>query len=654
MQDDGFTRQRPLVDKAFRVVATMLRAAARQGTAHSAGPRAPDLAARLARALGMDRLDAELLRLTLLYETDGVFESLVDAVATTAFRAPPALRADPVLFGLLTGRRAADIAPRFARRGALADSGLVMIESGGALRVLKRVTRLAGIALETDAALFEAIVGPRLPAELPLGAFAHLGDDVARIRKVLAGAVKAREGASVLFAGASGCGKTSLARSLAASIDAPLYAIGQEDGFGNEPSAAERLGELALAQRLLARLPRGQRALLLVDEAEDLYGGGHGGVADPFAAEAGDPPGAPLAGAPGGRSRAFVHTLLETAKVPMILTCNDPRALGGAPFLRRMTCVLHFSVPPLHVRRSLVREAAAAEGMGGVAETQLDALARLPAGPAIARSALRAARLAKDPDIVAWAATGVAQAMRGGGRGVTEAPAESFDPALVTADVDLAGIAARLAAPGAPRDVSLLLSGPPGSGKSAFARHLAARMDLPALEKRASDLLSKFVGGTERAIAQAFAEARAAEAFLIFDEVDGLLGARSGAERSWEISQVNEMLIAMERHRLPFCATTNLIERIDPAAMRRFLIKARFGCLDPARRAKAFQDRFGMPAPPGLATLDALTPADFALVARRAAIEGFAKDPGALLAALAAEQAAKPGQGHGGKIGFLG
>ena len=42
------------------------------------------------------------------------------------------------------------------------------------------------------------------------------------------------------------------------------------------------------------------------------------------------------------------------------------------------------------------------------------------------------------------------------------------------------------------------------------------------------------------------------------------------------------------------------------------------------------------------------------LVPVRAAIEGFAKDPGALLAALAAEQAAKPGQGHGGKMGFLG
>jgi SpoVK/Ycf46/Vps4 family AAA+-type ATPase len=178
---------------------------------------------------------------------------------------------------------------------------------------------------------------------------------------------------------------------------------------------------------------------------------------------------------------------------------------------------------------------------------------------------------------------------------------------------------------------------------------------MPVLERRASDLLSKFVGGSERLIAQAFAEAAAGEAVLIFDEADSLLRSRAGAAHGWEISQVNEMLTGIERHAWPIVATTNMLDDIDGAAMRRFLVKANFGYLEIPQRARAFVVHFGISPPAGLDALDALTPADFALVKRRAALEGFAGDPEALLAALAAEQAAKPERRHGTtKVGFVG
>jgi SpoVK/Ycf46/Vps4 family AAA+-type ATPase len=137
---------------------------------------------------------------------------------------------------------------------------------------------------------------------------------------------------------------------------------------------------------------------------------------------------------------------------------------------------------------------------------------------------------------------------------------------------------------------------------------------------------------------------------LIFDEADSLLAERGLATRSWEVSQVNEMLTWMERHDLPFCCTTNLIERLDTAAMRRFLVKARFGFLAPAQCALAWRRAFGSAPPPGLAALDRLTPADFDLVKRAAEIGGHAGDPAALLAALEREQRAKPGAS--GPIGF--
>ena len=155
--------------------------------------------------------------------------------------------------------------------------------------------------------------------------------------------------------------------------------------------------------------------------------------------------------------------------------------------------------------------------------------------------------------------------------------------------------------------MSFLLSGPPGSGKSAWVRHLAARMGLPVLQKRASDILDAFVGGTERNIADAFAEARDTNAFLVFDEADSLLLDRVDAVRSWEISQVNEMLTWMEQHALPFACTTNLLDRLDRASLRRFLVKVRFDWLTRTQARLAFRRFFGLTAPP---TLDGLRDVD--------------------------------------------
>ena len=142
------------------------------------------------------------------------------------------------------------------------------------------------------------------------------------------------------------------------------------------------------------------------------------------------------------------------------------------------------------------------------------------------------------------------------------------------------------------------------------------------LHKRASDILDAFVGGTEHNIADAFAEARDTNAFLVFDEADSLLLERASAVRSWEISQVNEMLTWMEQHALPFACTTNLPDRLDRASLRRFLVKVRFDWLTQAQARLAFQRFFGTAAPAALDGLRTLTPADFSLVRRRAAVTG--------------------------------
>ena len=218
---------------------------------------------------------------------------------------------------------------------------------------------------------------------------------------------------------------------------------------------------------------------------------------------------------------------------------------------------------------------------------------------------------------------------------------DRFDPALINADTDSAELADRLASFGRQR-FSLWLQGPPGTGKSAYIRHLAGRLDLEVAQKRASDLMSMWVGETEKTIAAVFAEARDAGTFLVFDEADSLLADRRLAERSWEVSQVNEMLTWMEIHPLPFACTTNLGDRLDPATLRRFVFKLTLDYLAPEQVDAAFRGYFGLPAPPAVGGLAALTPGDFAVVRDKAHILGRLDDAEALAAMLRAECEAKP------------
>ncbi|MBC7683017.1 MAG: AAA family ATPase, partial [Ferruginibacter sp.] len=208
---------------------------------------------------------------------------------------------------------------------------------------------------------------------------------------------------------------------------------------------------------------------------------------------------------------------------------------------------------------------------------------------------------------------------------------------------------------------TLCFFGAPGTGKTALAEHIAKTLDKPLIVKQASDLMSKYVGETEQKMAAMFKEAEAEKAVLLLDEADSFLQDRRGAQRTYEVTEVNEMLQGMERYRGIFICTTNLLDCIDQAALRRFTFKIQFKPLLRAQRETMFVvealggevTRMSSALQVLLAKLDQLCLGDFAAVKRQAEILDAALSPDEFMEQLQAEHRIKPEVRESRNMGFM-
>ncbi len=122
------------------------------------------------------------------------------------------------------------------------------------------------------------------------------------------------------------------------------------------------------------------------------------------------------------------------------------------------------------------------------------------------------------------------------------------------------------------------------------------------------------------------------------------------AERSWEVSLVNELLQQMEHFDGVFICATNLFEQIDPAALRRFAFKIAFKAMRPEQRMHMFvqeslagdEHRMTQSLRERLYRLDNLVPGDFAVVKRQGRLLGMLPEPEDFLSELEAECQVKP------------
>ena len=475
----------------------------------------PDLAARrirrLARATGLTRTDTAILELLLRYYTGGMVESMIDDISDSTRWGRRSCKPRNPLLPCMLGLSTNKVWSRFAPDAPLLTSGLVSIDDDGDVTLIDRLTRLDWQPNGTGANVQDLLLDEASPGDLCWSDFDHVADERDHVERILRGALQTgARGVNVLVYGPPGTGKTEFCKALAARLEASLYVVGEQDGNGREPSRHERLQELRLAQRLLAE---NHRSILLFDEMEDLLSSQGTLVAALFGSRG-------FAGLPAEGSKVFMNRLLEETPVPVLWTSNA--ALQTSPvLLRRMMFALELGQPPPKVRARIWARHLAHHGIES-AEEDANALAReFEVTPGVASGVTAAARLGGGTMTeVRRGVRALAQVMSGRKAPPQPTP-QSFDPALICADVDPVQLADRLAGTGA-RHFSLCLQGPPGTGKSAFVRHLAERLGLEVMQKRASDLMAMYVGETEKQIAKAFAEARDAEAFLVFDEADSL------------------------------------------------------------------------------------------------------------------------------------
>ena len=191
----------------------------------------------------------------------------------------------------------------------------------------------------------------------------------------------------------------------------------------------------------------------------------------------------------------------------------------------------------------------------------------------------------------------------GGGNGMpkkqeeTPIPAEpkpkiKFDYNMVNCNQNLKELTAKLKKSNH-TNYGILLYGESGSGTSYYGQFLAQELGMPIIKKRASDLIDKWVGSTERNIQAAFEEAREKKAVLLFDEADSFLFDRKYAQRDFECASTNELLTQMENHPYPFIMTTNLKSKIDNASLRRFLFKIKYTYMKEENVASGVKTYFG-------------------------------------------------------------
>ncbi len=161
--------------------------------------------------------------------------------------------------------------------------------------------------------------------------------------------------------------------------------------------------------------------------------------------------------------------------------------------------------------------------------------------------------------------------------------------------------------------ISALFSGPSGTGKTLTAEVLANELLMDLYRIDLSQVISKYIGETEKNLNKVFSAAEHSGAILLFDEADALFGKRSEVKDShdrYANIEVSYLLQRMESYRGLAILTTNHKEALDSAFMRRLNFVVRFPFPDNGQREEIWRRIFPKNAPKKKLLFDKLAKMD--------------------------------------------
>jgi hypothetical protein len=310
---------------------------------------------------------------------------------------------------------------------------------------------------------------------------------------------------------------------------------------------------------------------------------------------------------------ARADTLSRAALLPALADHRGLVVLGGESEWPAGDAVVPLAVPLPDLPRSTALWRASLAGCAPDAESWAEELAgryRLPAGriPAVVRLARDNRRMAPEPGPLRLADVSAAcrqqSARTLGGVAVKMAATARWDDLVLPADqaavlheirdqfdhrhqvLESWGFGAKLSRG---KGLSALFSGPPGTGKTMAAEVLAVDLGLDVYQVDLSQVVSKYIGETEKNLAKIFDEARTGNAILFFDEADALFGKRtevSDAHDRYANIETGYLLQKMDEYDGVVVLASNLRQNLDEAFTRRlrFVVEFPFPEADSRRR----------------------------------------------------------------------
>jgi SpoVK/Ycf46/Vps4 family AAA+-type ATPase len=493
--------------------------------------------------------------------------------------------------------------------------------------------------------LLTAFIEPSPKPKLSGQPFPHLEEETQLLTTYLNNARKSgTTGVNILIHGLPGTGKSEYVRWIAAQLGKRLFQVKECDEHGRPFSGNDRLSFFLISQRFL----RKSDVLILFDEIEDVF---------PTVERNFDFDDDVRRAVPG---KMFINRVLESNQVPAFWVSNAVGHIDKA-YLRRFDYSFEMNMPPIEVRRGLLRKYLGRHKIEDATISQLAQREQLsPAQIEKGAKVLRVTAVRKGKEkmllhVIDNSMELLEQDIEASGLDFHEC---RYRIGYVNTDIELAPLVAELKQSIKPVG-AICLYGAPGTGKTALAHYIAREINVPLVAKRASDILSPFVGETEQNIARIFRQAQQEKGMLLLDEADSFLTERKAARNSWEVTAVNEMLTQMESFKGLFICSTNLMQRLDEASLRRFALKIKFGYLRPEQRWRLFLEHVANVRERDLATLrnmldqlSNLTPGDFATVRRQVQLLGAKLTGNELIERLRHESRAKRDSGSR-PIGFI-